>query len=197
MLALIHYLLVSFPLGIPAADPACHDSVLFHRGESILPSTSLFCVVRSNQESQDGKLPVIQSEEQRSEIVSEYPLLQAEQIPIPSVPPVILRRRNGQVTEFLLPAAFIGTKCSGVQPLVLGFSQSITCSPEFSSFSESECRSHEFLSASSLFASPLISVTNSHLIATLVAGRTRVTTCQQKVHSTRSLTGCSLPGSAE
>lgn len=102
-------------------------------------------------------MPVIQSEEQRSEIVSEYPLLQAEQIPIPSVPPVILRRRNGQVTEFLLPAAFIGTKCSGVQPLVLGFSQSITCSPEFSSFSESECRSHEFLSASSLFASPLIS----------------------------------------
>ncbi|KAK6055169.1 hypothetical protein COOONC_07326 [Cooperia oncophora] len=40
---------------------------------------------------------------------------------------------------------------------MVGFSQSTACTPIFTSFSEGECLSNDFLSAQSLFGSPLVS----------------------------------------
>ncbi|WKY05967.1 hypothetical protein Q1695_006291 [Nippostrongylus brasiliensis] len=141
----------------PSQDSNCYDSVLFHRGESILPSTDLFCVVHSNAETENSELPIIQTEEQWWEFVSSNPSVEQEATSPPVSPPVLTVRRNGQVSEFLLPSRYIDSKCSGIQKIAVGYSQTIACTADLGPFSESECVSNEFLSAALLFESPLVS----------------------------------------
>ncbi|RCN30968.1 hypothetical protein ANCCAN_23256 [Ancylostoma caninum] len=102
-------------------------------------------------------VPIIQTNEQWEEYLVGNPDLQSEQIAPDSSPSVLLMRRDNEVTEFLLPTSFIGTKCSGTQQVALGFSQSVSCSPLFYPFNETECLSNEFLSAQKLFEPVLVS----------------------------------------
>uniref|UniRef100_A0A7I4YM60 TCTN_DUF1619 domain-containing protein n=1 Tax=Haemonchus contortus TaxID=6289 RepID=A0A7I4YM60_HAECO len=171
-------LLLILPSPDHAAEQTCHDSVLFHHGESILPSTDLFCVIRSNQEQSDEKVPIIQTEEQWLEFVSENPSLDYEGDQNESSPPVLLTRDGDHLTEFLIPASFFGSKCTATQEVVLGFSQSTACTPEFTSFSESECLSNKFLSAQSLFGSPLVSLIGNRITETMFRTNTTLMAAQ-------------------
>ncbi|XGW29263.1 hypothetical protein V3C99_008797 [Haemonchus contortus] len=171
-------LLLILPSPEHAAEQTCHDSVLCHRGESILPSTDLFCVIRSNQEQSDEKVPIIQTEEQWLEFVSENPSLDYEGDLNESSPPVLLTRDGDHLTEFLIPASFFGSKCTATQEVVLGFSQSTACTPEFTSFSESECLSNNFLSAQSLFGSPLVSLIGNRITETMFRTNTTLMAAQ-------------------
>ncbi|EYC09034.1 hypothetical protein Y032_0062g3315 [Ancylostoma ceylanicum] len=154
---LLHLLLFRTVRTAEDSDSTCHGSVLFHRGESILPSTGLFCVVRSNEDTHVDNVPIIQTNEQWEEYLVANPELQPEQIAPDSSPSVLLVRKDNDITEFLLPTSFIGTKCSGTQQVVLGFSQSASCSPLFYPFNETECLSNEFLSAQTLFQPTIVS----------------------------------------
>ncbi|KAK6747536.1 hypothetical protein RB195_000624 [Necator americanus] len=140
------------------SDRTCHKSVLFHRVDSILPSTGLFCVIRTNEDSHIGNVPIIQTEEQWSDYVVENPGLDSGKTSHTSSPPLLLVKKDDTVLEFLLPSSFMGSKCSGTQQVALGFSQSVSCSPPFYPFNETECLSNDFLSAQTLFESPIISV---------------------------------------
>ncbi|KAK6747535.1 hypothetical protein RB195_000624 [Necator americanus] len=139
------------------SDRTCHKSVLFHRVDSILPSTGLFCVIRTNEDSHIGNVPIIQTEEQWSDYVVENPGLDSGKTSHTSSPPLLLVKKDDTVLEFLLPSSFMGSKCSGTQQVALGFSQSVSCSPPFYPFNETECLSNDFLSAQTLFESPIIS----------------------------------------
>ncbi|RCN28636.1 hypothetical protein ANCCAN_25619 [Ancylostoma caninum] len=76
---LFHFLLFG-TIEAEESDRTCHGSVLFHRGESILPSTGLFCVVRSNEDTHVDNVPIIQTNEQWKEYLVGNPDLQSEQV---------------------------------------------------------------------------------------------------------------------
>ncbi|KHJ86651.1 hypothetical protein OESDEN_13590 [Oesophagostomum dentatum] len=145
-------------LVLAAQDPerTCHGSVLLHRDESILPSTDLFCVIRSNEGAEPEDVPIIETEEQWSKYLVENPELVAEQAET-SLPPLLLVRKDNKIVDFLLPVAFTGSKCTGTQQVVLGHTQSVSCSPPFYPFNETECLSNEFFSAQRLFGPVIVS----------------------------------------
>ncbi|KIH54312.1 hypothetical protein ANCDUO_15545 [Ancylostoma duodenale] len=77
---LLPYLLLFRTIQAEESDSTCHGSVLLHRGESILPSTGLFCVVRSNEDTHVDNVPIIQTNEQWEEYLVGNPDLQSEQV---------------------------------------------------------------------------------------------------------------------
>ncbi|KAK6038883.1 hypothetical protein COOONC_23612 [Cooperia oncophora] len=128
MVLVLWLVLFCFARASLAAEPTCHDSVLFHRGESILPSTDLFCVIRSNQEGPDENVPIIQSEEEWLDFVMENDALEDEDNTVDPPLPVLMTRKDGQVSEFLIPASFFDSKCTvkqgvGAFPAVAHFSK--------------------------------------------------------------------------
>ncbi|VDO38146.1 unnamed protein product [Haemonchus placei] len=129
------------------------------------------------EEQSDEKVPIIQTEEQWLEFVSENPSMDYEDHS-ESSPPVLLTRKDDHLTEFLIPASFFGSKCTATQEVVLGFSQSTACTPEFTSFSESECLSNSFLSAQSLFGSPLVSLIGNEITETMFRTNTTLMAAQ-------------------
>ncbi|CAJ0602465.1 unnamed protein product [Cylicocyclus nassatus] len=136
-------------------DRTCYNSVWLHRGETILPSTDLFCVVRSNDASSFDDVPIIQSEDEWSDFLVENPYLQTEQIE--DSPPLLLIKKDNRIEDFLLPASFSSSSCTGTQQVVIGFSHVVSCSPVFYPFNETECLSNEFLSAQKLFEPTIVS----------------------------------------
>ncbi|KHJ80160.1 hypothetical protein OESDEN_20171 [Oesophagostomum dentatum] len=74
-----------------------------------------------------------------------------------SLPPLLLVRKDNKIVDFLLPVAFTGSKCTGTQQVVLGHTQTVSCSPPFYPFNETECLSNEFFSAQRLFGPVIVS----------------------------------------